>query len=659
MQTQDTRDLLERFGYTFVIKEGDWVRCAVSGHGEQWLGKGLDEDTAFQDACNQMFPSSASRTLLERALAPNPVAERDDTIVIPDEPQAPTESLAAVLSRGNQTSAEPEPEIVVDPPGVVGDFKPEVTEHEVVDLETREVVGSTTTVTVPTPPQKVYISPEEPEEEEPAYTREEALELIQTLQDEMDDNYDEVAIMSSQYQRLHISSWIFRGRAVQENFPGDKGIEEAVHRVARRLTDWCKVFWPGSIRALQVYTQPTQSLDGLMRYTDRPKTWGDAAEMIERYMEDLLVGTNRDDYGWTDLRYLKPQPPNPEALLREVQNKLVPVIGPLGGPLDDKRKAVPGSTIESYVEDLVMAAHLLRWCRRTADPVQWGITMGAMRWASRQSRVGLDTLKKLLEDEHRPTDNWASLLGRDPEINRKNLLRKKVMSSMPTKDWLEEDLMSWLQNAFQVFTNPQIAKLGEAVSAEIMEFTNADFADADRNARSRLRKLQSIFRGRTVDLKKVDLPTDAELEVSEDLTADEASPRKVIDPSQVILEKVQKITEGKSILFVTNRPEQKLHRDLERDLKAKVHYKVGDTARTMKPIIKGVSASRYDMVLMATGFNNHSADAALSRATKAEGLPYIRVQKGRLASTIRAIGRAFNVSGQGKDADEATVAHAG
>jgi len=633
MTTQYTRDLLERLGYAFVIKEGDWVRCAVSGHGEQWLGKGLDEDTAFQDACNQMFPSRAARLLMQEELE---AAEMRGKFIAQVEAKVEAEIEAA--------EPEPEPEPVVEkiiPEPVVVEPKPVVIEPK------------------PEPPARVYISPEEPEEEEPAYTKEEALELIQTLQDEMDDNYDEVAIMSSQYQRLHLSSWIFRGRAVQENFPRDQDIEEAVHRVARRLTDWCKLFWPGSIRALQVYTQPTQSLDGLMCYTERPQTWGDAAEMVERHIEELLQGSTRDDYGWADRRHLSPEPPNPAALLAEVHKKIVPVLGVLGGPLDDKRNGISGPTIESYAEDFVMAAHLLRWCRKTTDPVQWGITMGAMRWASRQSRTGLDTFKKLLEDDYSPADSWALLLGRDPEINRQNNLRKKVMSKMPTKEMLQEDLLVWLGDAFEVFANPQIAKLGAAVSAEIMDLTNADFADGKRKARSRLRKLQSIFRGRSIDLDKVDLPTEAELKGGEDLTADEDPPKKIVDPSQAILQRVQKITEGKSILFVTNRPEQKLHRDLERDLKAKVHYKVGDTARTMKPIVKGVSADRYDMVLMATGFNNHSADAALCRATKVEGLPYIRVQKGRLASTIRAIGRAFNVSGQGKDADEATVAHAG
>jgi len=60
---------------------------------------------------------------------------------------------------------------------------------------------------------------------------------------------------------------------------------------------------------------------------------------------------------------------------------------------------------------------------------------------------------------------------------------------------------------------------------------------------------------------------------------------------------------------------------------------------------------------MAAAFSNHNADTALCRATKAEGLPYSRVQKGRLASTIRAIGRVYKV--QTSDVDQTNVAHAG
>ena len=87
--------------------------------------------------------------------------------------------------------------------------------------------------------------------------------------------------------------------------------------------------------------------------------------------------------------------------------------------------------------------------------------------------------------------------------------------------------------------------------------------------------------------------------------------------------------------------------------------KDGGKPSTMRAAIKSVDGDRYDFVLMATGFNNHSADAALCRATKAQGIPYVRVQKGRPAATIRALGRAFNLTAQGNGADEANVAHVG
>lgn len=642
MKTNEIRELLESLGYAFVVKDGDWVRCAVSGNGEQWLGKGLDEDTAIQDACNQMFPSQASRQLLERALDP-PISETDaHTIEIPDEPEPSQETLAGVLAQGNQTPTPNLTEPVVEP-------EPEPAPK----TEPPKVVAEVSGVVIKPKPTRTYVAPPDPEPEEPKINRQEALELVEGIHHEMMDNFEDVARMSPQYQRLHMSSWIFRARAVEEELP-EEAVIEAVHRIARRLTDWCKVLWPGSIRALQVYTQPTHALDGLFRYKTMPKKWSEAADMVDEHLTEELAKAGRDELGWNDYAYLRPEAPNPDRVLEEAVTKIEAVMGELGGPLDDKKREVSGSAITSEIEELVLAAHLLRWVRKTANAKRWGVAMGALRWACRQGRRGAQSLSEVLSDTYKPEQPWAALLGRDPEINRKNRLRRKVKAKCPEKGWLEEDLMGWLQDAFQVFTNPEIAKLSEAVHAEILDFTNADFADADRRTRSRLHKLQSILRTRSVDLSQVEIPDDDDVDDGEEETAE--TPTRV-DPTQQILEEVQKITEGKSILFVTNRPEERLHRDLERNLKAKVHYKVGDTSRTMKPIIQGVSADRYDMVLMAAAFNNHNADTALCRATKAEGLPYIRVQKGRLASTIRSIGRAYNV--QSSNGGQEDVAHTG
>lgn len=649
MNTDDIRQLLEDLGYTVMFRTDGWTECLVTGHEERWLGRGPDEESTLRDIERQMFPSHAARSLLVGTRPAVPVSE--------------------------PYVATPEANVTVEPPEYVGDFETEVetTTHEVVEMQTGEVVSSEEKITVtPVEPEPepepamsgTYVYPDEdpapPEPEEPSeadVTKEEALEIVAGIDDEITDGLDDVALMATLHQRLHIAAWIFRARAVQEKFPTDGEVEEAVHQIALRLTGLCKVYWPGSVRALQIYTTPMQALEGLLRTPKTPLKWAESAEIMEAHIEQVEGDKQRDEFGWRDRAQCKPSPPSPDAVLAEAVAKIEAVVGPVGEPLDDKRRKVAADHIVSELETLVMAAHLMRWVRRTTQqPKLWGKAMGALRWASRQprDRASVRTLQDVIADEHRPGRSWAELLGRDPRVNEKNRARKQVMENLPQPTWLEEDLMAWLHKAFQAFSNPQIAKLAADVREQIMEFTNADFADADRNTRSRLRKLQAIFRVQQ-DVTAVELPDVSDVSDDEPVAAAPKGP----DPAQLLLARVQEITEGKRVLFVTNRDDERLRLDLERDLKCDVTLKDGGNPRTMRSVIKSVDGDKYDFVLMATGFNNHSADVSLCRAAKLEGIPYVRVQKGRLAATVRALGRAFNVSSERKAADETPVAHAG
>lgn len=638
MSTEDIKQFLGSLGYEILVRVDGWTECLVTGPDERWLGRGSDEGGALRDVERQMFPSHAARSLLLQI-----------------RPAVPTADTA------------PE-NVVVEEPECVEDLAPEATTHEAVILE-NEKTATSVVFSMPAPEPEpamsgTYVYPDDDpappkieEPEEPDVTKEEALEIVAGINDEITDGLDDVAVMSTLHQRLHIAAWIFRARAVQERFPRDDEVEEAVHQIAVRLTGLCKVYWPGSVRALQVYTTPMQALEGLLRTPKTPLKWAESAEIMEAHIEQVEGDKSRDEFGWRDRAQCNPAPPNPEAVLAEAVAKIEAVVGSVGEPLDDKRRKVASDHILSELETLVMAAHLMRWARRSMqDPQLWGKAMGALRWASRQprDRGAVHALQDVIADEHRPSRPWAELLGRDPRVNEKNRLRKQVMDNAPQPEWLEEDLMAWLHKAFQAFSNPQIAKLAAAVREQVMGLTNADFADADRNTRSRLRKLQAIFRVQQ-DVTSVELPDVSD--VAEDEMVEAASKR--VDPAQVLLSRVQEITRGRHVLFVTNRDDQRLRQDLERDLECDVTLKDGGNPRTMKAVLKSVDGDKYDFVLMATGFNNHSADASLCRAAKLEGIPYVRVQKGRLASTIRALGRAFNVSSERKAADETPVAHAG
>lgn len=67
--------LLSATGYKVCFRSAVWVECLVLRNGERWIGNGLSEDAALDDAVARMLPSHAARTLLARATAVQPDGE--------------------------------------------------------------------------------------------------------------------------------------------------------------------------------------------------------------------------------------------------------------------------------------------------------------------------------------------------------------------------------------------------------------------------------------------------------------------------------------------------------------------------------------------------------------------------------------------------------
>lgn len=628
MNTDNVKDILEQLGYRVVFRENLWTECLVVVDGEAWSGRGLDEPASLLDAVRRMFPSAASVALLNRALAESP---RDEvpvlaTAVVPD-----PLSVDRVVLFDREDPVEPE--------GASGhveavtlDVRPEV--EDVLVGAAVEAVFSEPTAT-----------PIQEDEPEPAMTPAEGLEIVREIAREIEDERDDLALMTTSDQRLHIGAWIFRARAVQEKLLSRPEIEEAVHKIAQRLTVFCKQFWPGSVRALQVYTTPTQGLDGFGT-RKMARSWSDAAQIAEQEIEVISAQPGRDEYGWRDAPMLLPAAPDPEVVLHEAVAKIENLVGPLSASADDRPRRTDHTRLVRDVDQLVLAAHLLRWIRRTTpDRRTWGLAMGALRWASREiGEAHNSVIRAVLADGFKPPRPWAEILGRDPVVNMRAKLQKEVMRTTPAVGWPQEVLLEWLHKAFQVFTNPQIAKLMSQAKEDVLCLTSEDFADADRNTRSRLRRLQAILREQQ-DVSRIDLPT---LTVDDGEDEAVAKPKPVADPAEAILERVREITAGKHILFVGNREDELLRERLEKDLRCSVVVRDGGNPKRMRAIINAVTPNSYDFVLMATGFNNHVADASLCRAAKGAGIPYVRVSKGRPLATIRAIARVFNIDRGGE-----------
>jgi len=615
MNTDHVKDMLERLGYRVVFRENLWTECLVVTDGEVWNGRGMDKTGSLRDVVRRMFPSAASISLLSRALAettsvplgpasheaeivePQPVQTEDVDLVVPDHAE-PVELMDLV------PVAAPEPEETV----------PEISRPESTTLQ-------------------------EENEPEIVMTPAEGLEIVREIAREIEDERGDLALMTTSDQRLHIGAWIFRARAVQEKLLSRPEIEEAVHKIALRLTVLCKQFWPGSVRALQVYTTPTQGLDGLVS-RKMARSWSDAAQIIEQEIEMVAAQPGRDEYGWCDSASLVPASPDPGAVLVEAVAKIEILVGPVSMSADERERWTNRTRIVRGVDQLIRAAHLLRWTRKvTTDRHTWGLAMGALRWASRMiGETHNATLRSVLSDGFKPPRPWAEVLGRDPVINERARLQREVMQRTPSSGWPQETLLEWLHMAFQVFTNPQIAKLVSQAREDVLGLTSEDFADADRNTRSRLRRLQAILREQQ-DVSRIELPP---LSASDE-AVDVAPRRKIVDPAEALLERVREVTEGKRILFVGNREDELLRERLEKDLRCSVTVRDGGNPKRMRAILSAVTPSAYDFVLMATGFNNHVADATLCRQAKACGIPYVRVSKGRPLATVRALARVLNL----------------
>lgn len=110
------------------------------------------------------------------------------------------------------------------------------------------------------------------------------------------------------------------------------------------------------------------------------------------------------------------------------------------------------------------------------------------------------------------------------------------------------------------------------------------------------------------------------------------------DPVDDLIELVKAHVDGKSAVFVSNRADPDLKNRLEQRLGLAIESCDG-TPRRMQAVAKQIQAERYALVILATGFVGHGADAVLGKAASRAKVPFVRAYKGRLLATVRAIAR--------------------
>ena len=315
MNSQDIQKALRKIGYTVTFRHNTWRECLIASLEDSWTGQGADNDAALFDTLHSMLPSKAARTAFEEyvkaigMLLPSPPKEepveqkasrKPDMVVYEREPAPEYKPVALAPPIPKEPS--PAPEVYVDPRNLE---------------EAKEAVQETKSL-------------------DSTMTEEEGRARIKEIAIEIVNDRDELAVMASYFQRLSVASWIFQARSIEEQFPKNRVISEDVHQIARMLTVFCKEFWPGSVQALQSYTEPSHGLEGLIRVPKRPKNWSQAAVALEQAMEEMEKPSGQDEYGWLDSHRTRPAPSNTSKVLEEAVVLIENAMGSVEERPEDK-----------------------------------------------------------------------------------------------------------------------------------------------------------------------------------------------------------------------------------------------------------------------------------------------------------------------------------
>lgn len=666
----DLHALLTGAGYDVAVRTDGWSECFVHRGAEHWLGRGRSEDAAVTDVLNQLFPSHVSRLLLERHLAltarASPtldvVGAAPVTALTGGAPliTAPTDGAPAVeeLVAPPPPSAEAAPErvlartavapLVETPPAASAPVVVALPAITVVPppappVETKpsEIVrAKEVPVAKPEVPAVVPRAPVEPEKPLRLRTAE-AMETVELLLAEIEERLGPLARMSADRQRLHMLVWICRARAVEESLPGVRDVEHAVARVARRLTEIGKMFWPGSVRALQLSARPADVRREMhATWASESANWTEATGLAERLLNDHLAKSNEaalDEDGWADGALRTPRPPEPDALFDEVDNELKALLIPPGEVPNGRL----GDLSSSEIDALLHAARKLRWLRGAVkDDLAWGIAMGRLRRAVPGLADRAQRVRDVLDHRMKPPSTWAKLIGdREAEpvpVSTTTESPAKLKAELPAASETKEGLLGWLIRAFDVLNTPDLVALMIPLKAEVTGLGEDALNHPDRRVRRRLREL--VRRIEIEGAAPASAPEPAP-EPEEAVTNDEPLAAPALD---ALSARVRAQTKGARALFVSNREDPELGARLEELLGINIAWCDG-SLRRVQAACERISRGTYDLVLSATGFQVHGVDSALARASGAARIPYVRVNRGRPVACIQAIAREFGL----------------
>lgn len=633
---------LAAMGYRVASRVDGFAECLVVGADERWLGRGTTVGEALEDALAQMLPSRLARALWEARAEASPAAEgAADRVAVAEvaevaaRPRAPAEVPVADAAAPDVAAPEaPAPEAptdgapidAVDGAVVERDAAAPAAEGaaaqdappEAVAAPSEEAEGPPqSTVASPSADQAVVVTRPTPRRGNeaaappPGPDRTPTLAKLVSLQNRLQRDRARLALLAPDDLRLEMLHVICQARAFTDLHPQDGIVERAVGDVARDLTDLGKLWWPGSVRALQLKAAPADIVRDIEpRPSERPESWAEAAALAGRVLARRRDGGGG---GWADDAECVPAPPDASQLLSAAA-----------------KVAQDKGASDAVVLD---AARKVRWLRPVigeGDAEAWGEVIGKLR--QRADRGGSAALRAVLDPSYRPAGNWAREVGQDPAAKQLKKRRAKLLRAIPRADASAAEVAAWLSEAFELgdeLPNPKIAACTGHLEALILGLAEDDLPVDERRHRKRLRSLQLIFDG--VEVPEDDLDDD-----------DDEDDDLEDDAGTLLLALVREKVVGQRALLLSNRADPGLERQLEDALGLDLTMSLVDPRRR-QAAATAVENGTYALVLAAHRFIGHDVDKDIGQKAKAGGIPYVRVGSGRVGSVVRALAREVGV----------------
>ena len=447
-----TSSWFEQLGYQIKYRSSTWFECLLQRDGERWIGVGIDREAAFADAVAKALPSAAARRAVEAALAaPPPTTASAAPSGAATAPGAtPVTTTTTATATAKATTAAPAPAV---PPAASAPAPTKATPAAApaaalvlpavapVAPVATAAATATASAAIPAPEDAAAPASAAPAKGDPieAIDVEAAHGELDALERAIEENYVEASLLVADRQRLLLTQWMARGRAVQDAARGDAGVEARVYRISQRLGTLSKVWWPGNVKVLALQAKPatcSEDLDGVPASALR--TWRDVEHAAEAAMERLEAEATKAGVGWCDGGVLQPGPADPKAMLQAIVAALDRCTSP---PVRRPQQALHASEYGAKFDGEALGpssnwaevAGRLRWLRGHVDDFElWGAALGRLRWiASRDGDVHMATYRTLHPSHRPPSRPWRGSSAGSPGCSRSPTGSRRPNSNAP------------------------------------------------------------------------------------------------------------------------------------------------------------------------------------------------------------------------------------